>query len=77
MEKFQISLQNNYESSDVCHCMIVDNERVWDTTAPAVFNVILQSIILQEDPRLSEEHRVLQEKRTVVLLQIPITAYFR
>ena len=65
MEKFQISLQNNYESSDVCHCMIVDNERVWETTAPGVFNVILQSI-LQEDPRLSEEHRVLQEKRTAV-----------
>jgi len=34
-----------------------------DKTAPGLFSVILQSI-LWEDPRLSEEHRVLEEKRT-------------
>ena len=45
-----------------------------DKSAPGPFNVILQSIF-QEDPRLSEEHHVLQEKRTVVLLHI--IAYFR
>ena len=38
-----------------------------DKSAPGLFNVILKSI-LQENPRLSEEHRVLQEKRTAVLL---------
>ena len=40
-----------------------------DKSAPGLFNVILQ-FILQEDPRLSEEHRVLEENRTVVLLHI-------
>ena len=44
-----------------------------DKSAPGFFNVILQSIPW-EDPRLSEENRVLQN-RTVVLLYI--TAYFR
>ena len=29
-----------------------------------------QNIILGDDPRMSDEHRVLQEKRTVVLLHI-------
>lgn len=45
-----------------------------DKSAPGLFNVILKSI-LREDPRLSEDHRALQEKRTVVLLYI--IAYFR
>ena len=40
-----------------------------DKSAPGLFNVILQ-FILQEDPRLSEEHRVLEENRTLVLLHI-------
>ena len=40
-----------------------------DKSAPGLFNVILQ-FIPQEDPRLSEEHRVLEGNRTVVLLQI-------
>ena len=33
-----------------------------------------QNIILRDDPRMCDEHRVLQEKRTVVLLHI--IAYF-
>ena len=45
-----------------------------DKSAPGLFNVILQ-FILQEDPRLSEEHRVLEENRTVVLLHIHVRAY--
>ena len=45
-----------------------------DKSAAGLFDVLLQSI-LREDPRLSEEHRVLQEKRTVVLLYI--ISYFR
>ena len=45
-----------------------------DKSAPGLFDVILQSI-LWEDPILSEEHRVLQEKRTLVLLRT--IAYFR
>ena len=40
-----------------------------DKSAPGLFNVILQ-FILQEDPRLSEEHRVLEGNRTAVLLHI-------
>ena len=76
MGKFQISLQNRYESSDAVPLYDCDDERLWDTIAPGLFKVILQSI-LQEDPRLSEEYRVLQEKRTVVLLHIPVIAYFR
>lgn len=42
--------------------------------APGLFDVILKSI-LRDDPRLSAEHRTLQEKRTVVLLHT--IAYFR
>ena len=44
-------------------------KEVADKSAPGLFNVILQ-FILQEDPRLSEEHCVLEENRTVVLLHI-------
>ena len=46
-----------------------------DKSAPGLFNVILQ-FILQEDPRLSEEHRVLEENRTVVLLHIIAYCFF-
>lgn len=44
-----------------------------DKCAPGLLNVILQSI-LWEDPRLSEEQHVLEQKRTVLL---HIIAYFR
>ena len=46
-----------------------------DKSAPGLFNVILQ-FILQEDPRLSEEHRVLEENRAVVLLHIIAYCFF-
>ena len=46
-----------------------------DKSAPSLFNVILQ-FILQEDPRLSEEHHVLEENRTVVLLHIRAYCFF-
>ena len=42
--------------------------------ALGLFDVILKSI-LRDDPRLSADHRTLQEKRTVVLLHT--IAYFR
>ena len=73
--KFQKSLQHHYESSNALP--LYDPglmKKFADKSAPGLFNVILQSI-LREDPRLSEEHRVLEEKRTVVLLHI--IAYFR
>ena len=40
-----------------------------DKSAPGLFNVILP-FMRQEDPRLSEEHLVLEENKTVVLLHI-------
>ena len=73
--KFQKSLQHHYESSNAVPLYDPGQMKKFaDKSAPGLFNVILQSI-LREDPRLSEEHRVLQEKRTVVLLHI--IAYFR
>lgn len=75
MGKFQISLQHHYESSNAVPLYDPEHMKEFaDKCAPGLFNVILQSI-LREDPRLSEEHRVLQQKRTVVLLHI--IAYFR
>ena len=70
-------MQHHYESSDAVPLYMYDPRQMKefaDKSAPGLFNVILQSV-LREDPRLSEEHRVLQEKRTVVLLHI--IAYFR
>ncbi|XP_066030173.1 uncharacterized protein, partial [Pocillopora verrucosa] len=70
MGKFQISLQHHYENSDalpLCDPGLM--KEFADKSALSLFNVILQSI-LWEDPRLSEEHHVLQEKRTIVLLHI-------
>jgi len=68
-------LQHHYESSDAVPLYDPGQIKEFaDKSAPGLFNVILQSI-LWEDPRLSEEHCVLQEKRTVVLLHI--IAYFR
>ncbi|CAH3112525.1 unnamed protein product, partial [Pocillopora meandrina] len=78
MGKFQISLQHHYENSDaVPLCDPGLMKEFADKSALiaqililiCLFNVILQSI-LWEDPRLSEEHHVLQEKRTIVLLHI-------
>ena len=46
-----------------------------DKSAPGLSNVILQ-FILQEDPRLSEEQRVLEENRTVVLLHTTVFFFF-
>jgi len=61
-------LQHHYESSDAVPLYAPGQMKEFaDKTAPGLFNVILQSI-LWEDPRLSEEHRVLEEKRTLVLL---------
>ena len=68
-------MQNYYESSDAVPLYDPGQMKEFaDKSAPGRFDVLLQSI-LREDPRLSEEHRVLQEKRTVVLLYI--IAYFR
>lgn len=68
-------MQNYYESSDAVPLYDPGQMKEFaDKSAPGLFDVLLQSI-LREDPRLSEEHRVLQEKRTVVLLYI--IAYFR
>lgn len=75
MGNFQISLQNHYESSDAVPLYDPGQMKEFATkSASGLFNVILQSF-LREDPRLSEEYHVLQEKRTVVLLHI--IAYFR
>ena len=75
MAKFQMSLQHHYGSSDAVPLYDPGQMKEFaDNCAPGLFNVILQSI-LREDPRLSEEHCVLQEKRTVVLLHV--IAYFR
>ena len=58
-------------------------EKFAEKNAPGLFNLILHynwilgsqsNIILRDDPRMCDEHRVLQEKRTVVLLHI--IAYF-
>lgn len=70
-----MSLQHHYESSDAVPLYDPGQMKEFaDKNAPGLFNIILQSI-LREDPRLSEERCVLQEKRTVVLLHI--IAYFR
>ena len=58
-------MQNYYESSDAVPLYDPGQMKEFaDKSAPGRFDVLLQSI-LREDPRLSEEHRVLQEKRTV------------
>lgn len=65
MGKFQIQLQHHYENSDAMPLYDPGQMKKFaDKSAPDLFNVISWSI-LQEDPRLSEEHRVLQEKRTI------------
>ena len=64
MGNFQVSLQHHYESSNaVPLCDPEQMKEFADKCAPGLFNVIFQSI-LREDPRLSEELRVLQQKRT-------------
>ena len=68
-------MQYHYESSDAVSLYDPGQMKEFaDKSAPGLFNVILQSV-LQEDPRLSEEHRVVEEKRTLVLLYT--IAYFR
>ena len=75
MGKFQITLQHHYESCDAVPLYDPEQMKEFaDKCTPGLFNVILQSI-LREDPRLSEEHHVLLQKRTVVLLHT--IAYFR
>ena len=75
VERFQRALHQHYEGNNVLPLYTPSEMKKFaEKNAPGLFNLILHSI-LRDDPRLSDEHRVLQEKRTVVLLHI--IAYFR
>ena len=75
VERFQRALHQHYEGNNALALYTPSEMKKFaEKNAPGLFNLILHSI-LRDDPRLSDEHRVLQEKRTVVLLHI--IAYFR
>ena len=75
VEKFQRALYQHYQAQNAASLYEPTEMKTFaEQNAPGLFNIILHSI-LQDDPRLSQEHRTLQEKRTVVLLHI--IAYFR
>lgn len=74
VERFQRALlQHQVQNSDSLY-EPGEMKEFLEKHAPGLFDVILKSI-LRDDPRLSAEHRTLQEKRTVVLLHT--IAYFR
>ena len=71
---FQIPLYHHYQEDEPPLYSLAVMRDFVEVNAPGVFDLILQSI-LRDDDRLSADPRSLQEQGTVVLLHI--LAYFR
>ena len=69
-----MALGSHYKNTGLPLYEVTAMKKFTELHAPGLFNAVLKTIH-QEDSRLSEDRRYLQEQRTVALLHI--IAYFR